>query len=109
MISKKRIEEISAGDLAKSPVWQFTNDDEATSELLARPVARIPVKNMTGRIVGTKAKLANGDEVWVQLGNIDLGNARLTRHFLTLSALRGDRWFTMARYHDFDWRQRGPK
>jgi hypothetical protein len=63
---------------------------------------------MTGKIVGMQVHLRNGSKVWAILGNLDLENERLTKHFLTLSVLRGGAWFTMARYHDFDSEKRGP-
>lgn len=104
----KRIEEVTAANLARSPVWQFTNDDEMVGELLVGPVTKLPVVKMNGRIVGTEANLATGNKIWIMLGNIDLGNPKLTKHFLTLSVLSRGRWFSMARYHDFDWNKRGP-
>ena len=42
------------------------------------------------------------------LGNIDAGNARLTKHVLTLSVFEHARWFTLARYHDVDVTRSGP-
>ena len=42
------------------------------------------------------------------IGNVDVNNARRTRHLLTLSVFVGDEWFHLARYHDFDHEQRGP-
>lgn len=104
----KKVEELSASDLEKYPVWRFTNADEVAGETIVSPVTRIPVKNMTGKIVGTQVHLRNGSKVWAILGNLDLENEKLTKHFLTLSVLRDRAWFTMARYHDFDSEKRGP-
>lgn len=33
----------------------------------------------------------------------------MTEHFLTLSIEHGGRWFSLARYHDFDYADRGPE
>ena len=63
---------------------------------------------LEGRVVGTTLRLANGKEVWGILGNITTGNPRMTRHFLTVSVLRNGKWFTMARYHDVGYEERGP-
>jgi hypothetical protein len=108
MIQFKKVEELTAADLQAFPIWQFTNSHEETSETLVRPVKKTPVKTLTGRLVGTRVRLANSSEIWALIGNVDLANYRLTQHFLTLSVLRRGRWFTMARYHDFDSRDRGP-
>lgn len=104
----KKVEELTVDDLRAFPVWQYTNTDEHVGETVVRPVQRIPVKTLTGRIVGTQVTLANGSARWALIGNVDAGNPRLTQHFLTLSVFERNRWFTMARYHDFDAKERGP-
>jgi hypothetical protein len=105
----KRIEELTADDLAKFPVWQFANEVEKIADTAVRPIRAIPVKHLTGRLVGTQVRLANGADVWALIGNVDASNPRLTEHFLTLSVYRNGGWFTMARYHDFDSLERGPQ
>jgi hypothetical protein len=104
----KKVEELTVDDLRAFPVWQYTNADEDVGESAVRPVERIPVKKLTGRVVGTQVKLADGSVRWALIGNVDSNNPRLTQHFLTLSVRDRDRWFTMARYHDFDAADRGP-
>ena len=104
----KRIEELTVPDLQAAPVWQYANSDRR-GETVVRPVAKTPVKNLTGRVVGTQVRLANGTDVWALIGNVDVSNPRLTQHFLTLSVFKDGSWFTMARYHDFDAAERGPK
>lgn len=103
----KPIEALDVSDLQKHPVWQFANVDGA-NETLVRPIRRLPVARLTGRVVGTRVDLANGTCVWGLLGNIDERNARLTEHFLTLSVFHDRNWFTLARYHDFDYSEKGP-
>ena len=73
-----------------------------------RPVKTTPVKSLTGRVVGTQVRLANGSAMWALLGNVDATNPRLTQHFLMLSVFADGRWFTMARYFDFESDVRGP-
>lgn len=41
------------------------------------------------------------------IGNVDPVNPRRTEHLLTLSVEHGGRWFTLARYHDFDFAEHG--
>jgi hypothetical protein len=105
----KRVEALTVADLEHFPVWQYTNDDEKFAGMGVRPIKKTPVKNLDGCIVGTKIHLANGAFVWALIGNVDSDNPRRTQHFLTLSVCRDGRWFTMARYHDFDSNERGPQ
>ena len=103
----KKVEDLTVADLSEFPVWQYANTDEK-GETAVRPIKKIPVKNLTGRLVGTQVRLANGNSVWALIGNVDAGNQQLTEHFLTLSVFCNGQWFTMARYHDFDSNERGP-
>jgi hypothetical protein len=103
----KPIESLTAADLLAHPVWQYTNRDGAC-ETFVRAVKRLPVKNLTGKVIGTQVRLANGRQVWALLGNLDVSNPKLTEHFLTLSIERDGDWFALARYHDFDYTDCGP-
>jgi hypothetical protein len=108
MIDKiKPVESLTVADLEASPVWQYMNSDGG-SETRVRPVKKIPVKSLTGKIIGTRVLLANGLRVWALIGNVDATNPRFTEHFLTLSIGRGGKWFALARYHDHDFTVRGP-
>jgi hypothetical protein len=103
----KPVEELTPQDLEESPVWQYANSDEV-GETAVRPIKTTPVRSLTARVVGVPVELANGRKVWGLLGNVDASNARLTEHFLTLSVEQDGKWFTMARYHDFDAEENGP-
>lgn len=103
----KRMEELTAVDLQAHSVWRFVRDQRG-GETCLRPVARVPVSNLTGKLVATRITLANGHRPWALVGNIDVTNARLTKHFVTISVEQGGRWFHLARYHDFDYAERGP-
>jgi len=103
----KPIESLTIADLKAAPVWQYANRD-GVGETVVRPISRVPVKNMTGKLVGTQVRLANGTQAWALVGNVDSRKPRLTKHFLTLSIERDGRWFSLARYHDFDYSDRGP-
>lgn len=104
----KRVEDISVADLKAFPVWRYTNED-ANGDTAVRPVEKTPVQNLNGCLAGTQVRLANGASIWAIIGNVDVSNPRLTQHFLTISVFRVGRWFTMARYHDFDADRRGPQ
>jgi hypothetical protein len=104
----KRVEDLTVSDLEQHAVWCYLNDDQLGETMMA-PVKRTPVKSLDGCLVGIKVRLANGSEVWALLGNVDAGNPRSSRHFLTLSVFAGAKSFTMARYHDFDAEESGPE
>lgn len=104
----KRVSALSAADLAVRPVWTYSGDDHE-DEPMVRPVARLPVSSLAGKLVGTKVRLHYGSEVWALVGNIDSHNRRLNQHFITISIERDGRWFHLARYHDHDYAERGPE
>lgn len=101
----KLIETLVTADLEACPVWEFSKAGEST----VRPIQEFPVRSLTAKVVATQVCLANGKRIWSLLGNVDTGNATLTEHFLTLSVLKDNSWFTLARYHDFDYAERGPE
>lgn len=104
----KRVTALSAADLAARPVWKYSREDDE-GEPMVRPVARLPVSTLAGKLVGTKVRLGDGTEVWALIGNIDTHNGRLNEHFVTVSIERDGRWFHLARYHDYDYLERGPE
>ena len=105
----KPVSDLNPSDLERHPVWEYSNADELWSdETVVKPVKLLPVDTLQGRVVGTLLRLANGGDAWGLLGNIDTASARMTRHFLTVSVFNDGRWFAMARYHDVDYRERGP-
>jgi hypothetical protein len=104
----KPVESLTVPDLEANPVWQYANSD-GVGETIVRPVKKIPVKNLTGKVVGAQVRFANGSQAWALIGNVDVANPRFTEHFLTLSIKHGGRWFALARYHDHDFADRGPE
>ena len=104
----KPVDSLRVLDLQAHPVWQYA-DREGSNETLVRPAKQVPVANLTGKVVGTQVQLANGERVWALVGNVDASNPRLTEHFLTLSIERSGQWFTLSRYHDFDYAEHGPE
>lgn len=103
----KAVDSLTVADLKTFAVWQYTNR-EGADETYVRPVKRAQVASLTGKVVGTQVTLANGERVWALIGNVDPSNPRMTEHFLTLSVERDGRWFTLARYHNFDIAEYGP-
>jgi hypothetical protein len=103
----KPIENLTSLDLEKYAVWQYVSNDHS-GETVVRPVKKIPVANFLNRVVGDYVYFSNGLKVLGLIGNIDIENAKLTEHFLTLSLLREGKWYSLPRYHDFDYSERGP-
>jgi hypothetical protein len=104
----KHVEDLTVNDLKEFPVWQYINVDKK-GETAVRPIKKIPVRSLNGRLVGTQIELANGAIAWATIENVDIQNAQLTSHFLTLSVFNAGRSFTLARYHDISYREEGPE
>lgn len=94
----------------KYPVWQF-EDDHATesSDRRVQPVIEMPVKGLTGCLVGTRIRLSNGELKWAVLGNITARNINKTKQFMSIWMENAGTWFEMARYFDVDFKRRGPE
>lgn len=103
-IHPKKIKSLTAGDFADVFIWEYVRGGDD----LVSPVGRGPVENLTGRVVASAVTLANGTKVPALLGNIDVHNKKITKHFLTISILVGTQWFVLSRYHDFDYTTNGP-
>jgi hypothetical protein len=103
----KPILSLHINDLEKYPVWEFTDTEEGDGTDV-RPIKRLPVATLAGRVVGTRVLLANGQYAWAIIGNLDTNNSQMNEHFVTLSIERKGRWFQLARYHDPDYERRGP-
>lgn len=101
--------QLTASDLKIHPVWRFTGGD-TPSETAVVPLKCLPARSVAGAIIGSEVQLAAGKRLIAILGNLKPANPRLTEHFLTLSVFRDDgALFHLARYHDYDAEQRGPK
>ena len=92
----KPIDRLTAADMATFPVWQFADARGRSNGVLVRPLRRLPANNLAGRIVATRITLADRRTRWALIGNVDVADARLTKHFLTLSVYDRRRWFTLA-------------
>jgi hypothetical protein len=101
----KPVEKLTISDLSVNPVWEYVT----AGETVVTPVDDLPVDSLQARVVGTRIQLANGSRLWAIVSGISLKNPRSTRHFLTLSVENHGAWFHLARYHDVDYDQRGPK
>ena len=95
-------------DLKAHPIWRFVEDDEP-DETYVLPAASRRVTRLTGKIVGAEVTLADGSQRWALLSNVDSDHRELTEHFITLSLFVAGRWFHLARYHDIDATEHGPR
>ena len=103
----KPVELLEIDDLEKFPVWMFVNDD-LKGETLVKSVKRTPTKSLTGKVIGLKVTLADSTTAWTIIGNVDVNNPILTKHFLSISFCDNLKWFHLSRYHDFDYKKNGP-
>ena len=108
MPQPKPVSRLRPSDFKAHPIWRFVTDDYP-DETWALPLLAQRSTRFTGKIVGTQVSLADGSRRWAILGNIDPDNAEKMEHFLTVSVFLGRRWFHLARYHDFDARDHGPR
>lgn len=106
-MNAKPIDALRVSDLKKYRVWEFTTNE--ADEAAVRPIERLPISTLSGKIAGTRISLANGERLWATLGNLDAQNAEMNEHFVALAIERGGRWFHLARYHDPGYSQSGPK
>jgi hypothetical protein len=107
---QKPVSKLEVQDLQRFPVWEYLlSEGEGQDETVVVPVGALPVGDLTNRLVGTEVRLNNGRYCWALLENVDLRSARATRHFLSVSLAREGQWFSLARYHDVDYEQRGPQ
>lgn len=104
----KGVSTLNLADLRSQPVWRYRNSDER-GETLVAPVKELPVGSLNGCLVASEIQLSCGRKQWSLVGNIDSTNPVLTAHFVTFSIFndQGER-FELARYHDFDFLERGP-
>lgn len=100
----KDLANLSPADFERHPVWEYVGADDC----LVSPYTRRPVTDMSNKMVATKVVLASGKSVWALLGLIDLASSERTSHFLLATIYREDRRFTLARYFDVDYSERGP-
>jgi hypothetical protein len=99
-----QLSEITSDDLENSPVWRTSRGGEL---LVAVHKTKLPLASLTGMLVATKVRLASGFETWVLVGNLGV-DQRSNEHFATFSFHSQGQWFHLARYHDFDYPERGP-
>lgn len=105
----KPVDALVIDDFQRSPVWEFTNEDEQDlDETAVRPVNPLPVTDLGNRICGTQVVLANGRRVWAIIGNVDVADPRKTEQFLGISLEKNGSWFHVASYSAFDFAERGP-
>jgi hypothetical protein len=106
----KRIDDVTNGELISCPVWEFALDqEEGLDETAIRPVLKLPVTQAEGALFCTQVRLASGETRWAMLGNLDPHDADQTARYLTISFLKGEERFHLARPIDFHYETHGPK
>jgi hypothetical protein len=105
----KKVEAVTLDDFKKSRVWEFAPDAEHGDETYVRAVKRLPVTHLVSRLVSCELCLRNGTRLWGVLGDVDVADARLTEHYLSVSLFRPDgTQFYLARYFDISHKNAGP-
>jgi hypothetical protein len=105
--TSKPVEDLQLSDIKEHPVWYFVNDDEL-GETVVSPERKLPVKDISGRLVFDQVLLANGKKIWAMLGNVIPTSPVETSHFLSFSTIRNRKWFHLARYFDAAYSIYGP-
>lgn len=104
------IDRLTVQDILKHPVWRFGDSDaRKQNDRRVHPILDLPVKSLTGCLIGTQVHLGNGFKKWAILSNITVTNPRKTKHFLTAWIENDGKWFELARYFDVDYKRRGPQ
>ncbi|SRR6266705_7166484 len=108
----KPADQLLPSDFTDHRVWEFVDDmeTELPDETHMRPVVKLPVTSLAGRVVGARLTFVNSQQLLGALGNISLKDTMITEHFLTVTifARSGER-FDLARYHDVDYERHGAK
>lgn len=103
----KDITDLVPEDLERCPVWEFVNNDELGATVV-RQFNQLPVTDFENKVVGDHVRFANGTDVFGLIGNLDIKNPELTKHFLNLSIWIDGKWYHLPRYHDLGYLERGP-
>lgn len=101
------INDISENDLAKYHIWEVFESNEREG-IFVCPSVYDSVDSFDNKLISTLIELNNGLLVRALVGNVDVENALLTKHFITFTFFKNGESFVMARYHDYDWDRNGP-
>lgn len=104
----KAFDSLTANDLETHPVWEFAGRADMDDDVVV-PCDAVPVNSTAGKLFASKVRLANGSMERAVIGNIDGANEKSTKHFLSLSILKNETWFMLARYHDVAADKRSPE
>ncbi len=104
----KRVDQLTIANFRRYPVWTYVPETRTRDETWMKPVRKIPVDDLDGKIVGSQVRLSCGRQVWAMIGNVDVRDANANEHLIGLSVRIGRTWFHLARYHDIDYENRSP-
>lgn len=108
MKKTKFADSLTVQDIKLSQVWEYVGDD-VIEEGVVQPVEQLPANHLDNKLVGLQVRLAGGENIWAIIGNVDAENSKHTEHFLNIAIERDGKWFHLARYHDVDYKTRGPE
>jgi hypothetical protein len=99
----KPIDKLTIDDLIQHPIWEFAvayagGDD--LDETAVSPVLHYPVDCLENCVIGIQVRLANGENRWGLIGNVDVNNEKYTRAFMGMSIWNHDKRFHLARQMD---------
>ena len=103
----KTFPSLQVSDLEQNPIWEFIYED--SDEVSVFPVCELPVSTLSGRLVGTRVRLGNGNLVWAMIMYLDANRPHKNQHYITLLIENGNQWFTLSRYWDEDYSRNGPE
>lgn len=106
-MNERKIETLTHRDLADHAIWEYVIDVEERGVWVI-PSSSASISAFDNKLVATMVTLANGIQLHALIGNVLPSDSEATKHLLTLSVLIGSEWFTLSRYHDFDYSTNGP-
>lgn len=104
---KPALAALTVADLQRHPVWEFGNYS-GQSECELAPVTDIPCLEMTGRLVGTEFRFADGNSCLGVLGGVTPNCPEYAEFLLSISFTKNGEWFHLSNPHQFDYARFGP-
>jgi hypothetical protein len=99
---KKAVTKLTPEDFQKYPVWEYQwGKSDKNGDTIVKSVEALPVADLSNRyVVGVPVRLANGNQVWAALENIQTAKPHKTQHVICLTIEKDGKWFHLARYFD---------
>lgn len=95
--------------LERHPVWEFLNDDEhPKGDTAMRPVTRLPIPDLDGKVFGTTVTLADRTRYPAMIGDLDVRSKKYRHHFRSLTIFAKGKRFHLAKYFQLWYETKGP-